>query len=269
MTNTIVYVDNDNISFSKYETIITPLLEDSTLTCKIFIAAHDLSKVDDDLLLLYDFFLCKSPIKSKNGSDIALVIECMKDLLSNKSIDKYIIVSNDSDFIPLCKQIKEHGKECWLCINNEHNRPNVSMYHKIINLETLLQDKIKKQRIEEAKRQKEKDVQRIEEEKRQKLLEATKRKKLLEATKRNKLLEATKRKKLIAGKLPKIIEDYITDNNKTKMNLGVLEQLLRKNSLDWRIVNTENKKFKKFLEHYLPSSMNVKGNYISYPNSSE
>ena len=97
MTNTIVYVDNDNISFARYETIITSLLKNTTLTCKIFIKGHDLFKIEDDRLLLhYEFFLCKSPIKSKNGSDISLVIECMKDLLSNKSIDKYIIVSNDT-----------------------------------------------------------------------------------------------------------------------------------------------------------------------------
>ncbi len=50
----------------------------------------------------YDF------VKGKNASDIAMIIEAMKLLYSNK-YDAFAIVSSDSDFTPLAIELKEHG----------------------------------------------------------------------------------------------------------------------------------------------------------------
>lgn len=50
----------------------------------------------------YDF------VKRKNASDIAMIIEAMKLLYSNK-YDAFAIVSSDSDFTPLAIELREHG----------------------------------------------------------------------------------------------------------------------------------------------------------------
>ncbi|QOS39384.1 NYN domain-containing protein [Treponema rectale] len=50
----------------------------------------------------YDF------VKGKNASDIAMIIEAMKLLYSNR-YDAFAIVSSDSDFTPLAIELREHG----------------------------------------------------------------------------------------------------------------------------------------------------------------
>lgn len=47
----------------------------------------------------------------KNASDIALVIDVMKTLFNKKDIDRFVLVSSDSDMLPLINEIKYHGKE--------------------------------------------------------------------------------------------------------------------------------------------------------------
>lgn len=47
-------------------------------------------------------------VKGKNTSDIAMIIEAMKLLYSNK-YDAFAIVSSDSDFTPLAIELREHG----------------------------------------------------------------------------------------------------------------------------------------------------------------
>lgn len=47
-------------------------------------------------------------VKGKNTTDIVLVIDAMNLLHSNKH-DAFVIVSNDSDFTPLCIELKEKG----------------------------------------------------------------------------------------------------------------------------------------------------------------
>ena len=54
---------------------------------------------------------CPKLTKYKNGTDIKLTIEIMKDLFSNNSVETFIIASADTDYIPVIKEIKEKGKE--------------------------------------------------------------------------------------------------------------------------------------------------------------
>jgi len=119
MKNCVVYIDHDNIKFSKYEKIISSLFGSNT-TIKIFINENELKYIDNLTKIKYNFFLCNSPVKTKNSTDIRLVIESMKDIYSNK-YDKFVIISNDSDFIPLCKEIKSNNKECILCFDGLHH----------------------------------------------------------------------------------------------------------------------------------------------------
>jgi hypothetical protein len=53
-----------------------------------------------------------------------LSVEIMKDLLTNPSIDIFIICSADTDYIPVMKEVKEHGKEVIILTNSNANINN-------------------------------------------------------------------------------------------------------------------------------------------------
>ena len=46
----------------------------------------------------------------KNGTDIALAIDAV-EILFTRRIDTFVVVSNDSDFAPLARRIREEGKD--------------------------------------------------------------------------------------------------------------------------------------------------------------
>ena len=54
---------------------------------------------------------CPKLTRTKNSTDMRLTVEIMRDLLTNTSIDVFIIGSGDSDYIPVMKEVKEKGKE--------------------------------------------------------------------------------------------------------------------------------------------------------------
>ena len=115
--NTVIYIDNDNIKFNKYEKLLMKMFKDHNTIYKIFINELDLSNLDSKYKLKHNIFLCTSPAKSKNSSDIRIVIECMDDIHSN-NYTKFIIISNDTDFIPLCKRIHKDKGQLFLVAEN-------------------------------------------------------------------------------------------------------------------------------------------------------
>ena len=148
---TMVYVDNDNIQFTKYEDIITSFF--NTSFYKIFINEYELSKIDESIKNKHKFIVCNN--NGKNSLDISLTIECMKDLVRNNSIHTYVIVSNDTDFIPLCKELKEYGKSCILFTDRIHNEATNGIYDKIVNIGDCKRDRdIKEHKLRELERQK-------------------------------------------------------------------------------------------------------------------
>lgn len=50
---------------------------------------------------------------SKNASDIALTVECMKSLYEDK-LDVYVLFAGDADFLPLVNHLMDHEKEVYL-----------------------------------------------------------------------------------------------------------------------------------------------------------
>ncbi|MCL2606786.1 MAG: NYN domain-containing protein [Coriobacteriia bacterium] len=46
----------------------------------------------------------------KNSADIRLVVDALEMAFSKDHIDTYVIVSGDSDFLPLVSKLREHGK---------------------------------------------------------------------------------------------------------------------------------------------------------------
>jgi hypothetical protein len=50
---------------------------------------------------------CPKLTKTKNSTDMRLTVEVMKDLLTNESVDVFIIASADTDYIPVMKEVYE------------------------------------------------------------------------------------------------------------------------------------------------------------------
>ena len=150
----IVYVDNDNLQFTKYESVLTSLFVNKKSFFKIFTNEYDLSKIDESFKNKHKFIVSNN--NGKNSLDIAITIECMKDLMNNNNIHTFAIVSNDSDFIPLCKEIKEQGKNCYLYVDRDHNQNIKDAYDQVINIGDF---KKKEHQLREKEKQKELEKQ--------------------------------------------------------------------------------------------------------------
>ncbi len=140
MKNCVVYIDYDNIKYSKYDKIMSSLFESSyNINIKIFINENDLNNLDPIIKIKNNIFLCSPAKNKKNSIDCHIMIECMDDIYSNK-YDCHIIISNDTDFIPLAKRIKSENKKCFLCYDNEHNFNSYlnDIYDNTYNLSHLL-----------------------------------------------------------------------------------------------------------------------------------
>lgn len=139
MTVAIVYCDNENIPYFKYGEILESVLAEKkvrVLSYKIFGSLKEISKLDEQYRLKHQYILCSKPVtRNKNSSDISMVIEIMKDMQRNPAATTFIICSNDTDFIPLCKEIQSQGKYCWLAMNKQDAPELISqIYDTVIDL---------------------------------------------------------------------------------------------------------------------------------------
>jgi len=235
----IVYVDNENMPYHKYEDILTKHLNPKVpvLQYKIFAGIREIAKLDELTRLKHRFIVCPRPItRDKNSADITLVIEAMKDLHRNPAINTFIICSNDSDFIPLCKEIHEAGKKCWLVIDSYNNANELldKIYDKVIDLDT------------ERKEQ-------------EKIAEKLKKKQEHEAA-----TAVDKHRKELQGRLLLLINDYVISNpqynkDKEKINISRFESILLGAMINWRL---HEKYYKDFLLKYLPATYIIQGQYI-------
>lgn len=233
MKNCVIYIDYDNIKIPKYDKIINNLFKNYKFTTKIFINEYDLNNLDSIIKFKYNIILCNSPAKSKNSTDISLTIECMKDIYSNL-YDIFIIISNDTDFIPLCKEIKSKNKECYLCFNGMYHDYLNEIYDKTYNLSQLLKlenDKIKKE-LEKDNLEKDKIIQ------------------------DNKLILILKND----------LDTLLNIEFKHDVDLVTfdrMQKILKNNNIDFRKdIHNHNIKLKKFLELYLPNKYIIKNTNI-------
>ena len=159
MNNCVVYIDYDNIKYSKYDKIMSSLFESSyNINIKIFINENDLNNLDPIIKIKNNIFLCSPAKNKKNSIDCHIMIECMDDIYSNK-YDCHIIISNDTDFIPLAKRIKSENKKCFLCYDNEHNFNSYlnDIYDNTYNLSHLLKLENDKKKYNDKDKNKNKD----------------------------------------------------------------------------------------------------------------
>tara|TARA_B100000902_G_C27284661_1_gene903718 strand:+ start:856 stop:1644 length:789 start_codon:yes stop_codon:yes gene_type:complete len=254
MKNCVVYIDYDNIKYSKYDKIMSSLFESSyNINIKIFINENDLNNLDPIIKIKNNIFLCSPAKNKKNSIDCHIMIECMDDIYSNK-YDCHIIISNDTDFIPLAKRIKSENKKCFLCYDNEHNFNSYlnDIYDNTYNLSHLLKlenDKIKK----ELDIQKEKEltlkIQREKEEKENKQKEI------------NRINEIKKIERLSQNKknqLSPILEEIFNDNI-IHISISQFQKKLDKKKINYKKdVYGNNIKYKKYLEKYMPNIYIIK-----------
>lgn len=119
----IVYLDLDNFPTTlPYEKTLQDFHGGSEdlriLQWKAFGDLDQLAKLPLEKQQSHTLIPCPKLTKKKNSTDMRLSVEIMKDLLSNSSIDIFIIASADSDYIPVIKEVKERGKECILLTQN-------------------------------------------------------------------------------------------------------------------------------------------------------
>ena len=227
----IVYVDNENMPYQKYEDILEKhlLTHTKVLHYKIFAGIREIAKLDELTRLKHRFIVCPRPItRDKNSADIALVIEIMKDLHRNPAINTFIICSNDSDFIPVCKEIHEAGKQCWLVIDSYNNSNELldKIYDKVIDLDAHQNTEKFKKKIEEVQQE--------------------------------------KHRKDLQAKLLVLLNDYKVSNpyyvkDNQKINISRFEAIMLGASINWRL---HERSYKDFLVEYLTGPFKVKGHFI-------
>lgn len=114
----MLYLDLDNFPHTlPYEKTLEDFHggEDLKLLArKAFGDLDQLGKLSAEKQKSHILFHCPKLTKTKNSTDIRLSVEVMKDLLTNPSIDAFIIASADTDYVPVMKEVKERGKECIL-----------------------------------------------------------------------------------------------------------------------------------------------------------
>jgi uncharacterized LabA/DUF88 family protein len=120
----MAYLDLDNFPHTlPYEKTIEDFQSGSedihVLQWKAFGDLEQLSKLPLEKQQTHTLIPCPKLTKKKNSTDMRLSVEIMKDLLTNHSIDTFIIASADSDYIPVIKEVKERGKECILLTQNQ------------------------------------------------------------------------------------------------------------------------------------------------------
>jgi len=234
----IVYIDNENMPYHKYGEIIEKYFAKSPVyQYKIFAGIREIQRLDEISRLKHRFIVCPRPVtRDKNSADIMLVIEVMKDLFKNPAIGTFIICSNDSDFIPICKEIHEAGKKCFLVIDSYNNANEVldKIYDKVIDLDF---ERKEQEKAAEKQRKKHED----------------------EAAS-----AVDKHRKELQSQLLVLLNAFVISNpqykkDKEKINISRFESILLGAMINWRL---HEKCYKDFLVKYLPPSYIIQGQYI-------
>jgi uncharacterized LabA/DUF88 family protein len=117
----IVYLDLDNFpATAPYEKALNEFHHSKDLRIlarKAFGDVEQLARLPLESQQSHTMIPCPKLTKTKNSTDMRLTVEVMKDLLTNESVDVFIIASADTDYIPVMKEVKERGKECIILTN--------------------------------------------------------------------------------------------------------------------------------------------------------
>lgn len=106
-----IYVDVDNISHRYYSNIIYKMRSKGSIIIQKLFGSDfkNWDRIEEEFPQINIRRIKNSP--KKNSTDIGLVVDIMDDLHMKKYIDMFVLVSGDSDYIPLVNKIIESGKE--------------------------------------------------------------------------------------------------------------------------------------------------------------
>ena len=115
MNNIAVFIDGDNISAVHYQTMIGELKQEGRILIQRVYA--DFSKQSSsswqDIIVNNGMEAIQTyRVAKKESTDNALIVDCMDTLYNIKTIQKYVIVSSDSDFSSLATKIRLRGLFC-------------------------------------------------------------------------------------------------------------------------------------------------------------
>jgi len=115
-----ILIDFENIGITSIQSLIDRLSDYGRITIKR--AYADWSKVSknrDQILKLgiEPIHIFRSPTKRKNTCDIRLTIDAI-ELLFTSPVDTFVIVSSDSDFVPLVNKLRSSGKIVYVACDN-------------------------------------------------------------------------------------------------------------------------------------------------------
>lgn len=178
MSNISIYVDYDNIyiMLEKYyqegqtnnlsidiiKKIRELYKEDKVLTFKAFCdfqkATTSLTELQKSQVELRHVYSSGDGDRRKNASDIALAIDVVKNLFNKNNCDKYILVSSDSDMLPLINELTYNGKEVEVIYSKYGSKDDYREYlsewgiksyviEELLNIKTY--EKIKEEKIKE------------------------------------------------------------------------------------------------------------------------
>lgn len=179
MSNISIYVDYDNIyiMLEKYyqngqannlsidiiKKIRELYKEDKILTFKAFCdfqkATASLTELQKNQVELRHVYSSGDGEGRKNASDIALAIDVVKNLFNKNNCDKYILVSSDSDMLPLINELTYNGKEVEVIYSKYGSKDDYRNYlsewgikgysiEELLGIETY--EKINEERIKEG-----------------------------------------------------------------------------------------------------------------------
>lgn len=111
--NIAVLIDGDNINAKNIESILAKVSTLGTIACKRIYGDFKQGKLttwdDISLKLLLEQVHIPAYVKGKNATDIALAIDAVD--LSYLDYDCFCIISSDSDFSILAKNLRTKGKK--------------------------------------------------------------------------------------------------------------------------------------------------------------
>lgn len=146
-----VFIDAENINPEHLDCIFTEIKQRGNIAInRLFGTPKDVSKAQVEkscLDLSIDPHVQYNKVKGKNSSDISLVINAM-DVLNQKNIDTFILVSSDSDFTNLVSRIRENNKSVIGIGEQKTPLPFRNACNEFIFIENLLSDNSTNEKIQ-------------------------------------------------------------------------------------------------------------------------
>ena len=125
--NVAVLVDYENVGLESMESLLDQLSDVGRVIIKRAYADWSVHRSKRDQLLEYGIEAShhfRSTKQSKNSSDISLTIDAI-DLLYSAPVDVFVIVSSDSDFVPLVNKLRSAGKTAIGAGRRGHSSPTL------------------------------------------------------------------------------------------------------------------------------------------------